>query len=188
MISGAKEIYCNFCVCRTVLIPHDLFTFSDACSIKFGIIWTRKLWDERNNIRTHFKSTIIVTDSLSPICDKLCEIHSCRFISWIALERQVFFGSIEWLQGHTEILSSDPFERWIPVYDIFDFQRAIIATIITKWRQYLVLFHIHRKIDRYIICALLGREPNVRMQNNVTLESERYTAEILYIECLNIAE
>ena len=34
----------------------------------------------------------------------------------------------------------------------------------------------------------MDREPNVRiLQNNVTLESERYTAEFLYIECLNIA-
>ena len=42
-----------------------------------------------------------------------------------------------------------------------------------------------------ITCAedsFIGSEPNVRiLQNNVTLESERYTAECLYIECLNIA-
>ena len=34
----------------------------------------------------------------------------------------------------------------------------------------------------------VDREPNVCiLQKNVTLESERYTAEFLYIECLNIA-
>ena len=35
---------------------------------------------------------------------------------------------------------------------------------------------------------ILGREPNFRiLQRNVALQSGRYTAEWLYIECLNIA-
>ena len=38
------------------------------------------------------------------------------------------------------------------------------------------------------ILALIDRKPNVRiLQNNVTLESKRYTAEVLYKECLDIA-
>ena len=56
-------------------------------AIPFGYYFVglgRELWEGRNNFRTHFKSTIIVTDSLSHICDKListCEncarLHSC---------------------------------------------------------------------------------------------------------------
>ena len=38
------------------------------------------------------------------------------------------------------------------------------------------------------VAIAFRQEPNVRiLQNNVTLESERYTAEFLNIECLNIA-
>ena len=42
--------------------------------------------------------------------------------------------------------------------------------------------------ERNVLQTLIDRKPNVRiLQNNVTLESERYTTEFLYIERLNMA-
>ena len=50
------------------------------------------------------------------------------------------------------------------------------------------LSHIKRTMFVFLCDRTIDREPNVRiLQNTVTLESERYTADFLYIECLNIA-